>query len=82
MTLKKQMSNNQASYIWASFPNSSFVKHLLSINLVLLDALHRKERRNSSVPQPLSSLKSTKVEATFLLSNCYNKETSVMWTEG
>lgn len=69
-----QMSNNQASYKWSSFPNNSFIKHLLNTELGLLGALHRNERkRNSSVSQPSRSLQSTKAETTFLLSKCYNR---------
>ena len=78
-----QMSNNQASYKLSSFPNNSFIKHLLSTELGLLGAMHRNERkRNSSVSQPSRSLQSTKAETTFLLSKCYNREISVMGTKG
>lgn len=69
MTVKMQMSKVKTikPQIWVSFPNNSFIKHLLSTELVLLGATPRNEiMRNSSFSQPSSSLQPAKAETLFL----------------
>lgn len=85
MTVKMQMSKVKTikPQIWVSFPNNSFIKHLLSTELVLLGATPRNEiMRNSSFSQPSSSLQPAKAETLFLWSECYDRKIWAMWTRG